>query len=98
MENIKPLTLEEYAKKRNEIAKRYGNKPRAPYMWKSMYQFYLEDLEKKEPTTLAVYHNIKVSAMLDDIADALQSKGLLKQAFDLDKVSDLLDKITVSCI
>ena len=37
-----------------------------------------------------MYDNI--SSMLDKIANKLESMGLIKEALDLDKVSDLLDK------
>ena len=93
MENITPLTLNEFSKKRNEITKKYGNKPKAPYMWKNIYQTYLENLEQEDPTTLAVYHDVKVSSILDGISDKLESKNLTKYAFEIDRISDFLDKI-----
>lgn len=33
----------------------------------------------------------KLASMLDSIADSLESKGLIKEAFELDKISDELD-------
>lgn len=61
--DVKPLTLEQYAEKRNEITQRYGNKPKPAYMWKSSYNGYLDDLKDKDPTVLNVYHGIKTAAV-----------------------------------
>ena len=35
----------------------------------------------------------KISSMLDRIASSLESKGLIKEAFELDKVADAFDKL-----
>jgi hypothetical protein len=37
--------------------------------------------------------NKKLAAFLDKIADRLESKGLLKEAFEIDKISDLIEEI-----
>ena len=33
----------------------------------------------------------KISSMLDAVADSLESKGLLKEAFEIDKIADAID-------
>ena len=35
----------------------------------------------------------KISFMLDDIANKLESKGLVKEAFEIDKIADEMDKV-----
>ena len=34
----------------------------------------------------------KISSMLDAVADSLEAKGLIKEAFEIDKVADMLDE------
>ena len=38
----------------------------------------------------------KISSMLDKVANSLESNGLIKEAFELDKIADQLDKISGS--
>lgn len=33
----------------------------------------------------------KIAAMLDDVADSLEKKGLLKEALEVDKIADMID-------
>lgn len=61
--DIVPLTLQDYAKKRNELAKKYGNKTMPPYMWKRLYETnYLPGLKNKDPAILSTYHGIRSAA------------------------------------
>lgn len=59
VDTLTPLTLQEYAKIRNEISKKRGNKTRPPLMWKRDYEYlYLPNFKNKDPVTLHVYHGI----------------------------------------
>lgn len=35
----------------------------------------------------------KISSMLDAVADSLEARGLIKEAYELDKVADSLDRV-----
>ena len=35
----------------------------------------------------------KISSMLDAVADSLEAKGLIKEAYEIDKIADLLEDI-----
>ena len=36
---------------------------------------------------------LKISSMLDTIANSLESKGLIKEAYEIDKIADAIDNI-----
>ena len=38
----------------------------------------------------------KISSMLDAVADFLEAKGLIKEAYEIDKVSDYIEKVAIA--
>lgn len=40
----------------------------------------------------------KISAMLDKVANSLEDKGLIKEAFELDKIANTLDAKKIKCL